>query len=160
MSTPLQHDDETSSLNFKETELRLGLPGSQSPHRKQVGEVSHNFNKNINVSSSLNNLVCSVGAKRGFFNAIDESSPKNIKDVLHQPLHEKNKHVSGTNEHANALVSKYVFLFFASFCLMKILSFLCVVHYMKLLEQDTGCRMATNSIFSKELDGVEFDKEQ
>ncbi|CAK8535822.1 unnamed protein product [Lathyrus sativus] len=97
MSTPLQHHDDTSSLNFKETELRLGLPGSQSPHRKSVGEVSHNFNKNINVCPSLNNLVSSVGAKRGFSYAIDESSPKNIKEVLHQPVHEKNKHVSGTN---------------------------------------------------------------
>ncbi|KAL5056952.1 hypothetical protein RYX36_028556 [Vicia faba] len=105
MSTPLQHDDETSSLNFKETELRLGLPGSQSPHRKQVGEVPHNFNKNINVCSSLNNLVSSVGAKRGFYDAINESSSKNIKEILHQPLHEKNKHVSGTNEHVNALAS-------------------------------------------------------
>ncbi|XP_058780558.1 auxin-responsive protein IAA8-like [Vicia villosa] len=106
MSTPLQHDDETSSLNFKETELRLGLPGSQSPQRKPVGGVSLNFNNNISVCSSLNNLVSSVGAKRGFFDAIDESSPKNIKEVLHQPIHEKNKHVSGTNEHANVLASK------------------------------------------------------
>lgn len=109
MSTPLQHDDDTSSLNFKETELRLGLPGSQSPHRKPVGVVSLNFNNNINVCSSLNNLVSSVGAKRGFSDAIVESSPKNIIEVLHQPIHEKNKHVSGTNGHANALASKYVF---------------------------------------------------
>lgn len=170
MSTPLEHDyiglannpsmDKTSSsLNFKETELRLGLPGCESPDRKSVataaaGGVSFFANKdlkNINVCSSpLKNLVASVGAKRGFSDAIDESSgkwsfsmndgsegaalfsprggnvgktlvgletqtniqkintnaTKNIKEVLHQSVHEKNKQVNGTNEHANAPAAK------------------------------------------------------
>lgn len=98
----------------------------------------------------MKNLVASVGAKRGFSDAIDESSKKwsfsmndgseggslfsprggnvgkplagletqtniqkintnatkNIKEVLHQSVHEKNKQVSGTNEHANAPAAK------------------------------------------------------
>ncbi|WJX69895.1 hypothetical protein P8452_54065 [Trifolium repens] len=91
MSTPLEHDyisltDNTSmdksssSLNFKETELRLGLPGCESPDRKPViasgGGVSFfgNKNLNINVCSPMKNLVASVGAKRGFFDAIDDES--------------------------------------------------------------------------------------
>jgi auxin-responsive protein IAA len=91
MSTPLEHDyisltdntsmDKTSSsLNFKETELRLGLPGCESPDRKPVtasgGGVSFfgNKNLNINVCSPMKNLVASVGAKRGFFDAIDDES--------------------------------------------------------------------------------------
>jgi auxin-responsive protein IAA len=99
MSTPLEHDyigltDNTSmektssSLNFKETELRLGLPGCESPDRKQVttasgGRVSFfgNKNLNINVCSPLKNLVANVGAKRGFSDAIDESSSKWIFSV-------------------------------------------------------------------------------
>ncbi|KAK2371393.1 auxin-responsive protein IAA27 [Trifolium repens] len=99
MSKPLEHDyigltdntsmDKTSSsLNFKETELRLGLPGCESPDRKPVttasgGGVSFfgNKNLNINVCSPLKNLVASVGAKRGFSDAIDESSSKWIFSV-------------------------------------------------------------------------------
>ncbi|GAU10971.1 hypothetical protein TSUD_112650 [Trifolium subterraneum] len=92
-------DKTSSSLNFKETELRLGLPGCESPDRKPVTSTDRgvsffgNKNLNINVCSPLNNLVASVGAKRGFSNAIDESVKK---------LHEKNKQVAGTNEDANA----------------------------------------------------------
>ncbi|CAJ2661207.1 unnamed protein product [Trifolium pratense] len=91
MSTPLEHDyigltdnssmDKTSSsLNFKETELRLGLPGCESPDRKPVSFFS-NKDLNINVCSPLKNLVTSVGAKRGFSDAIDESSSKWIFSV-------------------------------------------------------------------------------
>ncbi|MCI28249.1 auxin-responsive protein IAA27-like, partial [Trifolium medium] len=68
-------DKTSSSLNFKETELRLGLPGCESPHRKPVSFFS-NKDLNINVFSPLKNLVTSVGAKRGFSDAIDESSSK------------------------------------------------------------------------------------
>ncbi|KAK2425274.1 auxin-responsive protein IAA9 [Trifolium repens] len=73
-------DKSSSSLNFKETELRLGLPGCESPDRKPViasgGGVSFfgNKNLNINVCSPMKNLVASVGAKRGFFDAIDDES--------------------------------------------------------------------------------------
>ncbi|XP_027344253.1 auxin-responsive protein IAA27-like isoform X2 [Abrus precatorius] len=100
MSTPLEHDyiglgetpsmdgssssavtaSETSSLNFKETELRLGLPGTESPERKTGCGLSL-FGKDLqkkhnvcSVASPLKNLV--AGAKRGFSDAIDGSSGK------------------------------------------------------------------------------------
>lgn len=75
-----------SSLNFKETELRLGLPGSESPERKPTNGVSifgkdlenntnNNITKNGNPSSSLSPLKNLVsGAKRGFSDVIDGSS--------------------------------------------------------------------------------------
>ncbi|KAL1814413.1 hypothetical protein ACET3Z_016987 [Daucus carota] len=89
MTSPLQHDyiilpethtmerssaDISSSvsateknnnvLNLKETELRLGLPGSVSPERKPVSEVARGY-------SPLKNFL--LGAKRGFFDATDNS---------------------------------------------------------------------------------------
>lgn len=51
-------------LNLKETELRLGLPGSVSPERKPVSEVARGY-------SPLKNFL--LGAKRGFFDATDNS---------------------------------------------------------------------------------------
>ncbi|KAL4335851.1 hypothetical protein GQ457_07G031710 [Hibiscus cannabinus] len=65
-------------LNLKETELRLGLPGSQSPERKlslfgqdlETNDKSNGFAG----SSPLKNLVS--GAKRGFSDAIDGSNGK------------------------------------------------------------------------------------
>lgn len=72
-------------LNFKETELRLGLPGSQSPERKPSHGLSlfgkdienndNNNNNNTNgyaAPSPLKSLVS--GAKRGFSDAIDGAS--------------------------------------------------------------------------------------
>ncbi|KAK3219873.1 hypothetical protein Dsin_013843 [Dipteronia sinensis] len=68
-------------LDFKETELRLGLPGSKSPERKPTnnGVSVSLFGKDIENSSSkvyslspLKNIVS--GAKRGFSDAIDGSS--------------------------------------------------------------------------------------
>ncbi|KAH9714254.1 auxin-responsive protein IAA8 [Citrus sinensis] len=70
-------------LNFKETELRLGLPGSQSPGRKPshglslFGKDIENNNSNSNSNntngyaapSPLKSLVS--GAKRGFSDALD-----------------------------------------------------------------------------------------
>ncbi|XP_044486914.1 auxin-responsive protein IAA27-like [Mangifera indica] len=64
-------------LNFKETELRLGLPGSHSPERKPPHGVSL-FGKDIENNTNgfsvtpLKNIVS--GAKRGFSDAIDGSS--------------------------------------------------------------------------------------
>lgn len=52
----------SKTLNFKATELRLGLPGSESPERKAV------------VDGKNNNLVS--GAKRGFSDAINGGSNK------------------------------------------------------------------------------------
>ncbi|XP_050232279.1 auxin-responsive protein IAA27-like [Mercurialis annua] len=80
-SIPKEHDyiglSETTSmenisacLNLKETELRLGLPGSQSPDRKPLS-LSNGvslFGKDIETNCPLKNLVS--GAKRGFSDAI------------------------------------------------------------------------------------------
>ncbi|OIW09104.1 hypothetical protein TanjilG_16331 [Lupinus angustifolius] len=71
----------SSSLNFKETELRLGLPGCHS-HEKNSGFVvgvslfGMNLNNNniSSVATPLKNLV--AGAKRGFSDAIDGSETK------------------------------------------------------------------------------------
>ncbi|XP_057967649.1 auxin-responsive protein IAA27-like [Malania oleifera] len=72
-------DDKNSALNLKETELRLGLPGSESPERKFALGVSL-FGKGLEDKSTngngyslkpLKSLVS--GAKRGFTDAIDGS---------------------------------------------------------------------------------------
>ena len=84
MSRALEHDyiglaenpsmdgKNSSSLNLKETELRLGLPGCESPERKS-GSALCLFGKEL---QNNNNNVCSLkaGAKRGFSDAIDTSS--------------------------------------------------------------------------------------
>ncbi|KAL5757846.1 hypothetical protein ACOSP7_020457 [Xanthoceras sorbifolium] len=71
------NNNKKACLDFKETELRLGLPGSKSPERKPTNGVSL-FGKDIETSSKgytltpLKNIVS--GAKRGFSDAIDGSS--------------------------------------------------------------------------------------
>ncbi|XP_022715007.1 auxin-responsive protein IAA27-like [Durio zibethinus] len=66
-----------TSLNLKETELRLGLPGSQSPERK-VSLFGKDLESNDKINgfavSPLKNLVS--GFKRGFSDAIDGSNGK------------------------------------------------------------------------------------
>ena len=61
----------SSGLNLKATELRLGLPGSESPERDGVGGVE---DKNVYSLCMLKSLV--AGAKRGFSDAIDGGSGK------------------------------------------------------------------------------------
>ncbi|KAJ4957431.1 hypothetical protein NE237_024542 [Protea cynaroides] len=61
-------NDKSNTLNLKETELRLGLPGSESPERKFGGGVSEKSGCSLGV---LKTLVS--GAKRGFSDAIDVS---------------------------------------------------------------------------------------
>ncbi|KAG5229166.1 auxin-responsive protein [Salix suchowensis] len=72
-----------TSLNLKETELRLGLPGSQSPERKPTvpaagvslfGKDIDTNNANAYSHNPLKNLVS--GAKRGFSDALDGSTGK------------------------------------------------------------------------------------
>ncbi|KAL4280925.1 hypothetical protein GQ457_03G041580 [Hibiscus cannabinus] len=61
-----------TSLNLKETELRLGLPGSQPPERKLSlfgKDLETNDKSNGFPGCPLKNLVS--GAKRGFSDAID-----------------------------------------------------------------------------------------
>jgi len=75
-------DGKTSSMNLKETELRLGLPGCKSPERKS-GSGLCLFGKELQSKHN----VCSVatplkaGAKRGFSDAIDTSSGKRGSSV-------------------------------------------------------------------------------
>ncbi|KAA8540389.1 hypothetical protein F0562_024692 [Nyssa sinensis] len=70
-------NEKDSALNLKETELRLGLPGSESPERK-AGLGMSLFGKDLEDKtngyslSPLKNYVS--GAKRGFSDAIDVSS--------------------------------------------------------------------------------------
>lgn len=73
-STVSSEDEKNNVLNLKETELRLGLPGSESPERKAGLGVSL-FGKDLEEKSSgyapspLKIFVS--GAKRGFSDAID-----------------------------------------------------------------------------------------
>lgn len=66
------------TLDLKETELRLGLPGSNSPERKPTNGGVSLFGKDIEKCSkgyTLTPLKTIVsGAKRGFSDAIDGSS--------------------------------------------------------------------------------------
>lgn len=60
----------SSGLNLKATELRLGLPGSESPEREGVVGVGVGVEeKNVYPLGMLKSLVS--GAKRGFSDAID-----------------------------------------------------------------------------------------
>ncbi|XP_061374810.1 auxin-responsive protein IAA27-like isoform X2 [Gastrolobium bilobum] len=84
-STLSSENGKTSSLNFKETELRLGLPGCESPERKSgygvslFGKDLQNKHNVCSVASPLKNLV--AGSKRGFSDAIDGSSGKWVFSV-------------------------------------------------------------------------------
>lgn len=88
------NNNKTSSLNLKETELRLALPGYQSQERKSLPGVSL-FGKDIDTDTNgyslipLKNLVS--GAKRGFSDAIDESSGKWVFSVNNGSNYDLNK---------------------------------------------------------------------
>ncbi|GMN37184.1 hypothetical protein TIFTF001_006607 [Ficus carica] len=61
----------TEDEKIKETELRLGLPGSHSPDRKPgLGGVSL-FGKDLDEKHGTNNKTLESGLKRGFSDAID-----------------------------------------------------------------------------------------
>ncbi|BBG98960.1 phytochrome-associated protein 2 [Prunus dulcis] len=75
-------DEKGSAFNLKETELRLGLPGSRSPDRKSglgIGvsifgkDLEDNKHNGYSPNPSKNPVS---GAKRGFSDAIDGSSEK------------------------------------------------------------------------------------
>ncbi|KAE9585878.1 hypothetical protein Lal_00009886 [Lupinus albus] len=133
MSKPLEHNPSmdgnskkiSSSLNFKETELRLGLPDSHFHEIKSdavvvvslFGMDLHSNNVSSVATPLKKNLV--AGAKRGFSYAIDgseaktntheknnSSSAQTIKEVGNGIVQEKNNHVAGTNEHATAPAAK------------------------------------------------------
>ncbi|KAJ8640829.1 hypothetical protein MRB53_017523 [Persea americana] len=71
-------DDGSNVMNLKETELRLGLPGSESPERKGAVAASGvcvlgrgGEDKGLYALGGMKNFVS--GAKRGFSDAIDGS---------------------------------------------------------------------------------------
>ncbi|XP_042486719.1 auxin-responsive protein IAA27 [Macadamia integrifolia] len=73
VSTELE--DKNNVLNLKETELRLGLPGSESPERKSGSGLSL-LGRGVEDKNSYSLGVLKTfvsGAKRGFSDAIDGS---------------------------------------------------------------------------------------
>lgn len=74
MEASERHSERKSGgLNFKATELRLGLPGSESPERGN-GVVAED--KNGYPGGVLKSSMVVSGAKRGFSDAIDGGSGK------------------------------------------------------------------------------------
>lgn len=77
-STIPTEENNKTSLNLKETELRLGLPGSESPERKislgfpLFGKELEDKHNGYTALNPLKNSLMS-GAKRGFSDAIDVS---------------------------------------------------------------------------------------
>lgn len=70
-SSASSHVEKNSVFNLKETELRLGLPGSESPERKGgVGIGVSLFGKDLKDESKCVKSFVS-GAKRGFSDAIN-----------------------------------------------------------------------------------------
>lgn len=70
-SSPTETEKE-KFLNLKETELRLGLPGSESPDRKALfGKEKEEKTNGYYSLSPLKNFPS--GSKRGFSDAIDDS---------------------------------------------------------------------------------------
>ncbi|XP_028245107.1 auxin-responsive protein IAA27-like isoform X2 [Glycine soja] len=137
VSSNLSSEDEntTSSLNFKETELRLGLPGCDSPENNNKSGVSlfgKDLQKKNNGYSSASSTPSNKNLKRGFPDAISSSSSSsgkwifsasdaateadlesgsNIsggcnKEVGMVPHYEKPAQVAATNEHAPAPAPK------------------------------------------------------
>ncbi|KAI9109461.1 hypothetical protein K1719_019515 [Acacia pycnantha] len=96
------------NLNLKETELRLGLPGSESPERKPTNIISL-FGKDLQNTNALKNLV--AGSKRGFSDGtiVDFEGKRNNAHKASQsakPKQDKKPEVSETNEHASHPSSK------------------------------------------------------
>lgn len=95
--TDCEELEKSNVLKLKETELRLGLPGSWSPARKAANGVSL-FGKDL---EDKNGIVTPLkifvsGAKRGFSDTIDSSmkdkavgpqSPKSVEEKKSTPAH-------------------------------------------------------------------------
>ncbi|PON46904.1 AUX/IAA protein [Parasponia andersonii] len=77
-------EEKSSACNLKETELRLGLPGSRSPERKPGFGVSlfgKDLEEKLNGYSQNGSKNVESGVKRGFSDAIDGSSGKWVFSV-------------------------------------------------------------------------------
>ncbi|KAJ8769360.1 hypothetical protein K2173_002564 [Erythroxylum novogranatense] len=72
---PSLAEENKSNINLKATELRLGLPGTQSPERDSQGKLNENFlfpllpSKDVICSSSQKHVIS--GNKRGFSDTLD-----------------------------------------------------------------------------------------
>ncbi|KAK4267427.1 hypothetical protein QN277_024210 [Acacia crassicarpa] len=96
------------NLNLKETELRLGLPGSESPERKPTNLISL-FGKDLRNTNALKNLV--AGSKRGFSDdaVVDFEGKINNTHKASQsakPKQDKKPEISETNDHVSPPSSK------------------------------------------------------
>lgn len=135
VSSNLSSEDEnTSSLNFKETELRLGLPGSESPENNKLGISLFGKDLQNNGYSSASSTPSNKNLKRGFSDAISSSSSSSRKWIFSQsdaaateadlengsnntsarcnrevdmvPHYEKPAQVAATNDHATVPAPK------------------------------------------------------
>ncbi|GAA0161169.1 hypothetical protein LIER_17545 [Lithospermum erythrorhizon] len=104
-----EKNEKANVVNLKETELRLGLPGSESLHRNAKHGLSL-FDENKN--NYLSNLNIASGGKRGFSDTIYGSNKwvlsteSNVKLV---PVSHQAKPLEGKpspNYHVNAPASK------------------------------------------------------
>jgi len=127
VSSNLSSEDEnSSSLNFKETELRLGLPGCEFSENKPGAAGISLFGKDLQSSGySASSIPSNKNLKRGFSDAISSSSSSSgkwifsasdasgddlrngcNKEVGLVPHSEKPPQVSATIEHATAPAAK------------------------------------------------------
>ncbi|KAL3637748.1 Auxin-responsive protein iaa8 [Castilleja foliolosa] len=67
------HEEPKSNLNLKATELRLGLPGSQSPERDSDFTLSGKLDEN-ELFPLIPSKVVTSGNKRGYSDTVDEFS--------------------------------------------------------------------------------------
>ncbi|XP_021613169.1 auxin-responsive protein IAA9 isoform X2 [Manihot esculenta] len=122
---PSASDERKNRLNLKATELRLGLPGSQSPERNselcllsstQLDEKPffplHPSNDG-HCSSAQKNVV--LGNKRGFSDAMDGFSEGKVKDIVapkvpqerpHGTHDNRPNHSASTNNNSSAPATK------------------------------------------------------
>ncbi|RDX65387.1 Auxin-responsive protein IAA27 [Mucuna pruriens] len=83
VSSNLSSEDEnTSSLNFKETELRLGLPGSDSAENNKSISLFGKDLQNKHSAYSASSTPSKNNLKRGFSHAISSSSSSSAKWIF------------------------------------------------------------------------------
>ncbi|WVZ26353.1 hypothetical protein V8G54_004897 [Vigna mungo] len=83
VSSNLSSEDEnSSSLNFKETELRLGLPGCEFSENKPGAAGISLFGKDLQSSGYSASSIPSKNLKRGFSDAISSSSSSSGKWIF------------------------------------------------------------------------------
>lgn len=81
-SNLLSEDENSSSLNFKETELRLGLPGCEFSENKPGAAGISLFGKDLQSSGYSASSTPSKNLKRGFSDTISSSSSSSGKWIF------------------------------------------------------------------------------